>query len=132
MRSDVGSLIASGVDLLRQDSLLWLKEFTLGEALKNLKSDYNDGPGLSLRGHMQVHSNYNIRIDTSTDGKNHKVGLDRMERVLQLQRKVSGNLQAGGEYEDKDEDFRRSPYKDKDTEDIRNPIFCPTGIPLGV
>ncbi|GJU28722.1 hypothetical protein Tco_0543980 [Tanacetum coccineum] len=29
------------------------------------------------------------------------------------------NLQAGGEYEDKDEDFRRSPYKDKDTEDIR-------------
>ncbi|GJR72845.1 hypothetical protein Tco_0085210 [Tanacetum coccineum] len=30
-----------------------------------------------------------------------------------------GNLQAGGEYDDKDEDFRRSPYKDKDTEDIR-------------
>ncbi|GKD64341.1 hypothetical protein Tco_1306449 [Tanacetum coccineum] len=29
------------------------------------------------------------------------------------------NLQAGGEYEDKDEDFRRSPYKDKDTEDVR-------------
>ncbi|GJW28960.1 hypothetical protein Tco_0045835 [Tanacetum coccineum] len=32
------------------------------------------------------------------------------------------NLQAGGEYEDKDEDFediRRSPYNDKDTEDIR-------------
>ncbi|GJZ07454.1 hypothetical protein Tco_0541247 [Tanacetum coccineum] len=32
------------------------------------------------------------------------------------------NLQAGGEYEDKDKDFediRRSPYKDKDTEDIR-------------
>ncbi|GJZ63315.1 hypothetical protein Tco_0619736 [Tanacetum coccineum] len=33
-----------------------------------------------------------------------------------------GNLQAGGEYEDKDKDFediRRSPYNDKDTEDIR-------------
>ncbi|GKD59310.1 reverse transcriptase domain-containing protein [Tanacetum coccineum] len=32
------------------------------------------------------------------------------------------NLQAGGEYEDKDKDFediRRSPYKDKDTEDSR-------------
>ncbi|GJZ60607.1 hypothetical protein Tco_0616423 [Tanacetum coccineum] len=32
------------------------------------------------------------------------------------------NLQAGGEYEDKDKDFediRRSPYNDKDTEDIR-------------
>ncbi|GJY76136.1 hypothetical protein Tco_0481252 [Tanacetum coccineum] len=29
------------------------------------------------------------------------------------------NLQAGGEYEDKDEDIRRSPYNDKDTEDIR-------------
>ncbi|GKE18634.1 hypothetical protein Tco_1426211, partial [Tanacetum coccineum] len=30
--------------------------------------------------------------------------------------------EAGGEYEDKDEDFediRRSPYNDKDTEDIR-------------
>ncbi|GJU74951.1 hypothetical protein Tco_1266356 [Tanacetum coccineum] len=25
----------------------------------------------------------------------------------------------GGAHEDKDEDFRRSPYKDKDTEDIR-------------
>ncbi|GJR07059.1 hypothetical protein Tco_0530043 [Tanacetum coccineum] len=32
---------------------------------------------------------------------------------------IMENLQAGGEYEDKDEDFRRSPYKDKDTEDIR-------------
>ncbi|GKB66356.1 retrovirus-related pol polyprotein from transposon TNT 1-94, partial [Tanacetum coccineum] len=32
------------------------------------------------------------------------------------------NLQAGGEYEDKDKDFediRRSPYNDKDTKDIR-------------
>ncbi|GJW99754.1 hypothetical protein Tco_0183668 [Tanacetum coccineum] len=29
------------------------------------------------------------------------------------------NLQAGGAPEDKDEDFRRSPYKDKDTENIR-------------
>ncbi|GKF09079.1 retrovirus-related pol polyprotein from transposon TNT 1-94, partial [Tanacetum coccineum] len=31
----------------------------------------------------------------------------------------AGNLQAGGAHEEKDEDFRRSPYKDKDTEDIR-------------
>ncbi|GJZ04844.1 hypothetical protein Tco_0538119 [Tanacetum coccineum] len=30
---------------------------------------------------------YGIRIDTSTDGKNNEVGLGRMERVLQLQRK---------------------------------------------
>ncbi|GJU80077.1 putative ribonuclease H-like domain-containing protein [Tanacetum coccineum] len=29
------------------------------------------------------------------------------------------NLQAGGAHKDKDEDFRRSPYKDKDTEDIK-------------
>ncbi|GJQ93840.1 hypothetical protein Tco_0004979, partial [Tanacetum coccineum] len=32
-------------------------------------------------------ADYGIRIDTSTDGKNHEVGLGRMERVLQLQRK---------------------------------------------
>ncbi|GJY02535.1 hypothetical protein Tco_0360687 [Tanacetum coccineum] len=61
---DVGSLIASGADLLRQD-------------------DYDPK-------NKEVISNYSIRIDTSTDGKNHKVGLGRMERVLQLQRKVSG------------------------------------------
>ncbi|GJR62911.1 hypothetical protein Tco_1505073 [Tanacetum coccineum] len=33
-------------------------------------------------------------------------------------RTMPRNLQAGGEYEDNDEDIRRSPYKDKDTEDI--------------
>ncbi|GJZ35424.1 hypothetical protein Tco_0581241 [Tanacetum coccineum] len=34
-------------------------------------------------------------------------------------RAIPDAIVSGGEYEDKDEDFRRSPYKDKDTEDIR-------------
>ncbi|GJW41060.1 hypothetical protein Tco_0066905 [Tanacetum coccineum] len=45
-----------------------------------------------------------------------KVGISKWRgKYIHLGR----NLQAGGEYEDKDEDFRRSPYNDKDTEDIR-------------
>ncbi|GJW89716.1 hypothetical protein Tco_0167269 [Tanacetum coccineum] len=42
--------------------------------------------------------------------------------VKRIFRYLKGNLQAGGEYEDKDKDFediRRSPYNDKDTKDIR-------------
>ncbi|GKB19140.1 putative ribonuclease H-like domain-containing protein [Tanacetum coccineum] len=33
-------------------------------------------------------------------------------------------LQAGGEYDDKDEDFRRSPYNDKDTKDTEDILKC--------
>ncbi|GJY14339.1 retrovirus-related pol polyprotein from transposon TNT 1-94 [Tanacetum coccineum] len=36
-------------------------------------------------------THYGIWIDTSTDGKNHKVRLGKMERVLLLQRKVNRN-----------------------------------------
>ncbi|GJX54443.1 putative ribonuclease H-like domain-containing protein [Tanacetum coccineum] len=41
------------------------------------------------------------------------------ENVSQTKTKKKQNLQAGGAHEEKDEDFRRSPYKDKDTEDIK-------------
>ncbi|GKC27165.1 hypothetical protein Tco_1034459 [Tanacetum coccineum] len=47
--------------------------------------------------------------------------------LFQERNPIKGNLQAGGEYEDKDEDFediRRSPYNDKDTEDIEDILKC--------
>ncbi|GJW25258.1 hypothetical protein Tco_0039069 [Tanacetum coccineum] len=46
----------------------------------------------------------------------------RMHKGFLNKQTKERNLQAGGEYEDKDKDFediKRSPYNDKDTEDIR-------------
>ncbi|GJV34550.1 hypothetical protein Tco_1394950 [Tanacetum coccineum] len=40
----------------------------------------------------------------------------RLARIYRRECTGCTNLQAGGAHEDKDEDFRRSPYKDKDTE----------------
>ncbi|GJX83202.1 hypothetical protein Tco_0332683 [Tanacetum coccineum] len=83
------------------------KEYTITEASVRSKLQLADATGIHNLSDAEIYA-----------GISH-MGLRSLEKEDEGHQTDLRNLQAGGEYEDKDEDIRRSPYNDKDTEDIR-------------